>query len=182
MIRRIFPPPEKNSFVRLLIEWESFVDALDQLPQTVCHRDAYPTNLMARRSEDGGEETVAVDWALTGIGPVGEELAQFAFGAFYELEGVEPADVSRVVLGGYLEGLRESGWRGDVQVVRFGFVASTVLRAGLTWLWSLCRGFQRNQSDEPNETERELIEKRATRVRFMLGLAAEAYELLDVIA
>jgi hypothetical protein len=185
-IRRIFPRPEKNPFVRLLIEWEPFVNALDQLPQTVCHRDAYPTNLMARRSEDGGEETVAVDWALTGIGPVGEELAQLAFGAFHELEGIEPGDVNQVVFGGYLRGLRESGWRGDVSVVRFGFVTSTVLRAGLTWLWSLCQGLQKSRSDEPNETEQELVkvanERRARRLGFMLGLAEEAYGLLNVIA
>jgi hypothetical protein len=33
MIRRIFPSPERNSFVRLLVEWEPFVNALDRLPQ-----------------------------------------------------------------------------------------------------------------------------------------------------
>jgi hypothetical protein len=186
MIRRIFPPPDRNPFVRLLIEWEPFVNALDRLPQTICHRDAYPTNLMARRTEDGEEETVAVDWALMGIGPVGEELAQLAFGAFHELEGIGLADVNRVVFGGYLEGLHESGWHGDAPVVRFGFVTSTVLRAGLTWLGSLCQGLQKGRSDEPDETEEEPIdaasERRARRLRFMLALAEEAYELVDDMA
>lgn len=186
LIRRIFPPPQENAFVRLLTDWEPFVDALDRLPQTICHRDAYPTNLMARRSEDGGEETVAVDWALTGIGPLGEELAQLAFGAFHELEWVEPADVDRVVFGGYLQGLRESGWREDVPVARFGFVMSTVLRSGLTWLRAVCQGLQKSLYGEPNRKEQERIEaadeRRARRLRFMLGLAREAYELLDVVA
>ncbi len=64
--------------------------------------------------------------------------------------------------------------------------APLVPRAGLTWLWSLCRGFQKSQSGEPNETEQERIEaaneRRARRLRFMLGLAEKAYDLLDVIA
>ena len=34
-----------------------------------------------RRGAEGSEETIAIDWALTGIGALGEELGQFVAGS-----------------------------------------------------------------------------------------------------
>jgi hypothetical protein len=185
LVRRIYPPPNANPFMRFLMERERFLAALDQLPQTLCHKDAYSTNLIARRGEDGQEETVALDWALAGIGPVGEELAQIAIGALDNVEAAESARVNQVVFDGYLDGLRDSGWRGDVQTVRFGYVASAVFRIGLWLLWELGAAFEESQSVEPQETQRdpveEIIEQQAATTRFVLDLAEEAYGLLDAM-
>jgi hypothetical protein len=196
LILRIFPRPEKNPFLRFLRERERLLAMLDRLPQTICHKDAYPTNLMARRGADGGEETVALDWAMVGIGPVGEEIAQLALGALNQIEDLELKDVDRVLFEGYLVGLGEMGWRGDREVVRFGFVASAVFRTGLMLLWSLGQAFEASRSDVFGEGEtpaieeaiedapsiKEAIEGGAKSARFVLDWAGEAYELLDSVA
>lgn len=185
LLLRIFPHPEQNPFWRLLVEREQFLTALERLPQTICHKDAYPTNLMARRGKDGEEQTVALDWALAGIGPVGEEMAQLALGALDEIEGVAAAEVDQAVFSGYLEGLREMGWPGDAQVVRFGFVASFVFRVGLMLLWSLSQAIERSPLDGRNEVEgpsvAEPIEGSAKQARLVLASAGEAYELLGAV-
>src|SRR5436309_2568996 len=49
------------------------LDLLDRLPQTMVHGDADRRNLFARRGAGGGE-TVAIDWAFTGVAALGEEL------------------------------------------------------------------------------------------------------------
>jgi hypothetical protein len=191
LVRRIYPPPEANPFRHLLVDRERFLAALDDCPQTVCHKDAYPTNLMGRRGEDGQEETVALDWALAGIGPVGEELAQLAIGALDTADAAEVGDVDQVVFAGYLDGLRDSGWRGDARTVRFGYVASAALRIGLWLLFCLNRAFEESRGIQDQELSAEPVERpvpsavegvidqqeRAT--RFVLDLAQETYELLE---
>jgi hypothetical protein len=183
LLRRIYPPPDVNPFLHLLVDRERFLAALDARPQTVCHNDAYPTNLMGRRGEDGRDETVAVDWALAGIGPVGQALAQLAIGALDTVDGAEARDVDQVVFAGYLEGLRDSGWRGDAVTVRFGYVASAALRIGLWLLYLLNLAFEGSETLDHEgpalDAVERLIEEQAQATRFVLELAEEAYELLD---
>jgi thiamine kinase-like enzyme len=173
-IRQLFPKPEKNPFLRLMQDREQFLAALDRLPQTICHKDAYPTNLMACQSVDGEEETVALDWALAGVGPLGEELAQLALGALNQAEDAEAVDVGRTVFDGYLEGLTEMGWQGSADAVRFGFAASTALRMGLILLWTLEKAFQEGNVDDSGT-----LEQSAKQARFAADLAEEAYALLE---
>jgi hypothetical protein len=186
LILRVFPRPEKNPFLRFLRERERFLAALDQLPQTICHKDAYPTNLMARRGADGEEETVALDWAMVGIGPVGEEVAQLALGTIDRMEGLEPEDIDRVIFERYLTGLGEMGWQGDREVVRFGFVTCAALRVGLMLLWSLSQAIEASQAGGTGDGEtpavEEAIERGARQARFVLSWVGEAYELLQSIA
>ncbi|MGD9030993.1 MAG: hypothetical protein PVG25_14400 [Anaerolineae bacterium] len=202
LVCRIYPPPDANPFLQLLVDRNRFLAALDACPQTVCHRDAYPTDLMGRRRENGQEETVAVDWALAGIGPVGEELAQLTAGALDSADAAEAQDVDEVLFAGYVDGLRDSGWRGDAHAVRFGYVASAALRIGLWLLWLLNRAFEESGAiehqdapgepiegpalslsrAEPRDLVAGLIEQQARATRFVLDLAEEAYELLDTRA
>lgn len=187
LVRRLYPAPDSNPVLHFLADRERFLAALDRVPQTLCHQDAYPTNLMARRGEEGNEETVAVDWAMAGMGPVGEELAQIALGALDHTEGTEPAEIDQVVFGGYLDGLRDSGWRGDTRIVRFGYVASAVLRVGLVLLWSLAEALAQSQPATPDEAPatasqeplEAAIEEHVRATRLVLELAEEAFELFD---
>jgi hypothetical protein len=199
LVRRIYPPPDVNPFLHLLVNRDRFLAALEECPQTVCRQDAYPTNLMGRRGADGQEETVALDWALAGIGPVGEELAQIAIGALHRVDAAEAPEVDQVVFAGYLDGLRDSGWRGDARTVRFGYVASAALRIGLWLLFLLNQALEESavseRQDAPGEPIEEhvlipsqagsrdqieeVIEQQARPTRFVLDLAEEAHELLD---
>jgi hypothetical protein len=48
--------------------------------QELCHFDVWRTNLFARSSPEGQEETVATDWAFAGIGAVGLERTFYCRG------------------------------------------------------------------------------------------------------
>jgi hypothetical protein len=99
---------------------------LDAMPPALCHHDLHPANVL-----EGG---VVIDWAYCGLAArgldagvlVADGLADEAFAA-----GLVD-DVAAAVWHGYLEGLREGGWSGSVDDVRFAFAHGTALR--LSWL------------------------------------------------
>ena len=129
LLRQLYPPPVLAELRRLWAERERFLTALDRLPQTFCHHDAFRRNLLSRAGPEG-EELVAVDWAYAGRGAVGEELVPLVLGslAFFEAVGIEPRDLDAVCFTGYVAGLREAGWIGDERLVRLGFTAAAALR------------------------------------------------------
>jgi uncharacterized protein YbjT (DUF2867 family) len=73
VVRRAYPPDVVEILSR---EWGEdgklkdtrLLDALDRLPQTLCHNDAFRRNLLARHRADGRPQTVVIDWAFVGIG------------------------------------------------------------------------------------------------------------------
>jgi len=139
LLRQCFPPPVTIRLRELWADRESYLTALDRLPQTICHLDAFRRNLFARRSADGQEQTVAIDWAFAGVGAVGAELTPLVQGSldFLEVRDCAPRELAEAALAGYLTGLRESGWDGDERLARLGFLATaallyTVGTAGLT--------------------------------------------------
>ena len=73
VLEPLYPPPVVAELRRLWDERERFLTALDRLPRTFCHHDAFRRNLLHRAGPEG-EELVAVDWAYAGHGAVGEEL------------------------------------------------------------------------------------------------------------
>ena len=133
LVRRVYPAGVARSFLRLWAEHEAFLGRLDGLPHTLCHLDAFRRNLLSRRLADGSEQTLALDWAFVGRGAVGEELAPLIRASilFFEAEGIPAQELEEVALQGYLDGLADVGWRGDPQVVRFGYAASAALRYGV---------------------------------------------------
>ena len=110
-------------------ERERFLAALDRLPRTFCHHDAFRRNLLHRAGPEG-EDLVAVDWAYAGHGAVGEELGQLVVASlfFFEAEGIAPRELDAACFAGYVAGLREAGWAGDERLVRLGFAADAALR------------------------------------------------------
>ncbi|HEX6676005.1 MAG TPA: aminoglycoside phosphotransferase [Actinomycetes bacterium] len=110
--------PELRAGLRRL--WRRRGDLLDlaeALPQTTCHLDVWPMNLIAR---DGpGDEIVLLDWAFAGAGAVGEDVGNLIPDSV--ADGLIDPDllpeIDQVVTAGYLAGLRAGGWRGrDAQV------------------------------------------------------------------
>lgn len=111
---------------------EQLLEALDALPQTVSHLDAWRANLIARDTP-GRTETVAIDWSLLGLAPVGQELAIFVTGerVWLGLEGEKAEAVEAASYAAYLDGLREAGWTGREDELRFAYAASMALWAGI---------------------------------------------------
>ncbi len=170
-----YPRPEANPFRRMLLENERFLAKLDLLPKTISHGDTYPTNFKSRLST-GREQTVALDWALMGIAPLGDDLGQFVFGAQTNLKELNPADIDKTLFESYLDGLRDTGCKVDRQQVRFGYSASAALRIGLFQLYLLGEEIKQNQTvtEQP-------VDNPVKPNCFEVTMADEAYELLDAI-
>ena len=129
MLGQLYPPPVIAELRRLWDERERFLTALDRLPRTFCHHDAFRRNLLVRPGPEG-EELVALDWAYSGHGAVGEELVQLVVASlfFFETMGIAPRDLEAACFAAYVAGLREAGWAGDERLVRLGFTADAALR------------------------------------------------------
>ena len=128
MVRRYLPGDTSDKYFRIWEDRNLFLDALDHLPQTICHLDAYHRNLFARKTVEGDDQTVAVDWAFTGWGAIGEELVplvQAGLG-FFELDLNQAQELEEIVFEGYLKGLRDAGWCGDPRLVRLGYSTASL--------------------------------------------------------
>jgi len=123
------PGDASDRLFRLWKERDLFLDALDRLPQTLCHLDLFRRNLFARKTTDSNEyQTVAVDWAYTGRGAIGEEIVPLVLASFalFEVDQTQIQALEDIVYEGYLEGLRDAGWRGDPRQVRLGYTAASL--------------------------------------------------------
>ncbi len=172
MLNRYHPPAE-NPFRQMLMESEHFLSKLDLLPKVICHGDTYPTNFMAREGENGMVQIVALDWALMGIQPVGDDLGQFVYGAIEKLKGLDDDLIQETLFDAYLAGLQESGLQIDPALVRFGFTTSAALRVGLFQIYLL--------SEEINQTTTESgrkVRSESPQECFEVKMARQAYRLI----
>jgi hypothetical protein len=128
LVRRAYPGDASARLFRLWEERNLFLDALDRLPQTLCHLDIFRRNLFARKTADGDDQTVVIDWAFAGRGAIGAELVPLVLAsvAFNEVDLAQAQALEDVVFEGYLEGLRDAGWRGNPRQVRLGYTAASL--------------------------------------------------------
>ena len=183
LLRSAFPHPITDEVLQLWASYDALLATLGQLPQTFCHLDAYRPNLFIRRDAQGANQTVAVDWVFTGIASVGEEIANLLAASliWFEYDAVEARSLDEAVFSGYLNGLRDAGWREDSRLVRLGYTATCALRWGVVGLWWLQDlGDPTKQAGLENHWNRplaELVSQWARTTNYILGLAQEAYRL-----
>ena len=103
----------------------------DRLPQCFGHLDTARVNLFSGRRADGSTETIAIDWARSGIGPVGEELrSMLAINLIMRVVDIEQgAEYERAIFEAYIEGLADSGWRADPHLAHYGLAATSAVFA-----------------------------------------------------
>ena len=174
--RQQFPALEVNSFRQMLQDHNRFLNRLEQLPYTVNHGDTYPANFKSRRSTRNQEQTVAMDWALAGIEPLGDDLGQLVYGTYMNLKGYKLHDISHTLFTSYINGLEDSGCRVDPKWVRFGYAASAAFRVGLFKLLLL-----RQMLDKEEDYTPHIISPPVVTDSFESVMADEAYQLLDLI-
>lgn len=127
LVRRVYPTDIAARIAMLWADRDRLLQALDRLPQTLCHHDAFRRNLVAH-----GDRIVALDWAFVGRGPVGAELSPLVSAtlAFREIDRERRPELERIVFTSYVAGLRDAGWHGPEEQVWFGFAATSALRYG----------------------------------------------------
>ena len=172
LVRAYYPPAEVGALRRLLEAHEEFLVLLDSLPQTVSHGDTYPTNFKGRRSADGREQTVALDWALTGVCVIGYDLGSLAFGAYLNRPEAGLAEVDDALFTSYLDGLRDVGCRIDADTVRFAYTTAAALSIGPFQFWMLDLMINQGQ------TEPAALARRG----FEAAMAERAWALRDKVA
>jgi hypothetical protein len=126
LVRRWLPNDVYEHVIRLWHDREEFLGALDRLPQTICHFDVHRRNLFARNLADGQKQTVLIDWAFVGHGPIGADLNPLVYASivFFEVDISQVQSLEHQVFDGYIEGLLDVGWDGSLHQVQLGYAAS----------------------------------------------------------
>ena len=104
---------------------------LASLPLTLAHHDAQWSNAFSAQESGLGQGTVLIDWSYLGLAPVGTDLGlsigwNVVNGAV-DSRRAQAHDQSATEA--YLRGLREHGWAGSSDAVRFARAASASLAA-----------------------------------------------------
>lgn len=174
--------------IRLNGDCESLLTALDRLPLCYCHHDAFKRNLLIQKNETEKSGTVAIDWALTGYGGVGQEIGiTTAMGLlFLEVPAVQARELDEAIFGGYIDGLRDVGWKGDQKLARFGYTATATLTAGLriAALYTHLLQIDEHATAIENIIGKplaEILEQWRVAEPFLLDLGDEALELMHTI-
>jgi hypothetical protein len=171
---------------RLAAQQDYFLGALESLPRTFCHLDAFRGNLLTRISPDGQEETVAVDWSFSGYGVVGQDLYAMAVAPvfFNDADPERLDEVDAVAFEGYLAGLRDAGWFGDPGLARLGYAVAAALRWGTVpyWLMAIDDHLAAVLERASGHSLEENLERTARVTRFVLDLGDEARERVDAMA
>ena len=119
------PLDARDEIAAIWRDRELFRRALAELPRTFCHFDAFRRNCLVHE-----DDIYLIDWALAGIGGLGEDLVSLvAVSLYYEGYTREYArELDEHVFAGYVKGLREAGWIGDGRLARIGYTCGMTLR------------------------------------------------------
>ena len=116
---------------------EALFHAMECAPKALCHGDFVYGYLFDRRAPDGGSEIAIIDWQYCGLRQIGGDISALIADCSVvapRRKVAEPEEFSTIVLDEYLSGLRESGWRGDIDLARFAVLAHLGL---VCFCWAL---------------------------------------------
>ncbi|WP_411150981.1 aminoglycoside phosphotransferase [Streptomyces sp. A30] len=131
LVRGHFPEGLRREMVRLHHDRDWFLDIMESLPRAFGHLDHWPANTCA-----DGPHSAVFDWAFAGDGALGEDLGNYLPDSVFDLfvPAARLPEYAARAYDAYLHGLRESGWKGDENLVRLAVRASAVKYDWLTAL------------------------------------------------
>jgi Phosphotransferase enzyme family len=126
----------RAGFRQLWADHDRWFGVVESLPQTLCHLDCWPRNLIA--ADDGTD--VLIDWSFVGIGAIGEDPGNNVPDTFLDhfLEPDRFDELDDAVWTAYAGGLEAAGWPHPTDTARLGMVAAGV--AKYLWLPGLMVG------------------------------------------
>ena len=122
LVRQVYPAGQATRLERLWAAREALLARVEDLPHTFCHLDAIRRNLHRCEGTEG-RRVVAFDWEWAESLCLGDAAAAVG------------RRLDAVAFTGYIDGLRDAGWRGDPAEVRFAYCAASALRYGLWGAW-----------------------------------------------
>jgi hypothetical protein len=174
IVIELFDPTARDDLRRLWGERERWWRALDRLPLTLAHLDAFRANLMSRAVR-GDTETVAIDWAFVGHAPLAADVATLVVASlFYHGDALDPMDVTAACLEATRDGLRDVGYSVSIAELERAHAINAVAR------WALPIGPLRAAGDRVREEAleqllrrpfREIIRLIAERTRYLCSLS-----------
>lgn len=173
LVRDHFPDGLRHAMVRLHHDREWFLDVMESLPRAFSHLDMWPANVRA-----DGPGSALFDWAFAGDGALGEDLGNYLPDSVFDLflPAARLPEYAAGAYEAYLHGLRESGWKGDENLVRLAVCASAVKYDWITALM-LARAGEEQQLDyggaRAMDAERRYRERGLT-LAFLAEWAAQA--------
>lgn len=105
-----FPDELRNTLNDYAARADSLLNALDDLPLTLCQGDFYHDNIMFRTGIDG-TDIYLIDWDCAGYGRMGEDAVDVLMEAFvYADRDVSLlSDFRKRIIDGYVQGVRGGG-------------------------------------------------------------------------
>jgi hypothetical protein len=168
----------RTALVALRRDRGRLVALAEACPQTLCHLDLWPPNVVRRT--DG--RFALIDWTFCGAGALGEDIANLVPDSVFDL--LLPADrveeIAARTEAAYLAGVRAGGWNDDERWVRLGIRAGA---AKYHWLAS-------RLLEDPDDSTRviyggrhapadDVYAARAAGLRVLCRWADEAFVLAD---
>jgi hypothetical protein len=124
-----WPAAVRRQLRRLWAGRRRVLAAAEAAERTLCHLDVWPANLI-----DHAGTSVLLDWAFTGDGAVGEDVANLIVDSCADglMDAALLPEIAESTTGRYLEGLRDGGWSGSDDAVRSAIAACGA--AKYSWL------------------------------------------------
>lgn len=125
----VWPAEVRRQLRRLWAARYRVLAAVEAAERTLCHLDVWPANLI----DDAGA-SVLLDWAFTGDGAVGEDVANLIVDSCADglMDASLLPEIAESATDQYLVGLRDGGWSGSDDAVRSAIAACGA--AKYSWL------------------------------------------------
>jgi len=130
LVKQAFPISIADRVMHLIEDSQRLLSILERQQKTLCHNDCDQSNLFSWPDVSGVSRTTVIDWALLGIGAVGEDLGTQIGGNLFHLF-VDPSRselYKNLAVEAYLDGLNESGWQGNKNSIRFACYTTASIR------------------------------------------------------
>ena len=178
-ISRMFGKSGAGAIQNVLSKYSQVVDGLAGISQIVAHGDFHAGNMFPIVSNGVHEQTVAIDWAYSGMAALGEDAGNLIATAFrryafnmakldeigqqtrrYGIDMVRSDELGQQVFDQYLEALLSINPDADVEDARTGFLAGfgywalvklTMLPTGLTKISEPRKYLAKNFGGDPED-------------------------------
>ena len=174
IVVELFDHGAREDLRRLWGERDRWWDALDRLPLTLAHLDAFRGNLMSRTAR-GQVETVAIDWAFVGLAPLAADVATLvAASLFYHGDPLDPQAVTTACITATHDGLRDVGHDISMHELERAYAINVVARWGFVIAPLRAAGDparEENMEQRLRRPFREIVRLIAERARYVCALS-----------